>query len=154
MSDHIHSSHRIGVAAPADTAFMFFTPAGEELWVDGWKPRYIHPADGATREGMVFTTGEGEQFSIWQLATFDRMKRRSRYVRTTPALRTGFVEIACSPVGNDETAVQVSYTLTALTPAGEASLEAFEGDAFRRMIDGWGEAIARRLPQLCEAAIR
>jgi hypothetical protein len=154
MPDHIHSSHRIVIAAPADTAFMFFTPAGEELWVDGWSPRYIRPADGTTREHMVFTTGQAEQFSIWQLATFDRARRRSCYVRTKPALRTGFVEIACDPLGDNQSEVLVTYTLTALTPEGADSLRAFEGEAFRQMTDGWGDVIASRLPQMVTATIR
>ena len=36
MPCHLHASHRIVVDGPLDQAFMWFTPAGEELWVDGW----------------------------------------------------------------------------------------------------------------------
>ncbi len=41
MSRHIRNEHRIRIAAPADKAFMFFTPAGEELWVAGWRPHVV-----------------------------------------------------------------------------------------------------------------
>lgn len=154
MTLHIRSSHRIRVAAPADTAFMFFTPAGEELWVAGWKPRYVFPADGSTCAGMVFTTGADAQYTIWQLADFDRKARRSRYLRTTPALRTGFVEVLCMPVDDHHTEVRVEYDLTALSPEGEASLDAYRGAAFTAMIDEWATLIAARLPDLLSAAIR
>jgi hypothetical protein len=149
---HVQNQHRIRVAAPAVRAFQFFTPTGEELWVEGWHPSYIVPPDGHTEQGMVFTTGAGAEFTIWQLADYDEAKLRSRYVRTTPALRTGFVEIACAPVGDNETEVTVTYTMTALTPEGVVSLDPYRGDAFRKLIDGWAERIAAHLPALLAAA--
>ncbi|HZH44004.1 MAG TPA: SRPBCC family protein [Lysobacter sp.] len=154
MSRTIQSQHRIRIDAPADVAFMFFTPAGEELWVEGWRPRYVHPADGATVAGMVFTTGDGAELTIWHLVDFDRARRRSRYVRTTPGSRTGFVEIACEPLDAERCEVTVRYTMTALSAEGEAALEAFTPAAFARSIDGWGERIAACLPQLRTAHIR
>jgi hypothetical protein len=154
MPLHVSSRHRIRVAAPADIAFMFFTPAGEELWVDGWLPTYIHPADGRTAAGMVFTTGSGVQFTVWQLADFDRQALRSRYVRTTPALRTGFVTVHCRPLDDQHTEVEVGYELTALSPEGEASLDAYAGAAFTAMIDEWATLIAARLPLLLRTPIR
>lgn len=93
MPQHLHATHRIVVDAPVDRAFMFFTPAGEELWVDGWQPAYIHPRDGRTEAGMVFSTGEGAEHTVWILADFDRAAHRSRYLRCTPASRTGIVEV-------------------------------------------------------------
>lgn len=153
MRRHIHNSHSIQVAAPVATAFMFFTPAGEERWVDGWKPHYIQPTDGATRHGMVFTTGTADEFTIWQLVDFDKTTWRSRYVRTTPALRTGIVEVRCTPLDGNHTQVSVSYDITALNAAGEASLAAYEGDAFVGMIEGWAVAIAARLGELVGSEI-
>ena len=154
MPFHVSSSHRIVVDAPAAQAFMFFTPAGEELWVDHWQPHYLQPADGATCAGMVFTTGEGDERTIWCLADFDRERLRSRYVRTTPASRSGTVDIECEALGDDRTQVTVRYEMTALDPQGEASLEAYRGAAFESMIDGWARDIAARLPQLLASPIR
>jgi hypothetical protein len=50
--------------------------------------------------------------------------------------------------------VTVTYTLTALTVAGEKVLEAFEGPAFVAMIEQWKTLIDARLPQLLNASIR
>lgn len=154
MPRHLHATHRITVDAPPDRAFMFFTPAGEELWVDGWQPAYVHPADGSTVPGMVFTTGQGDERTIWTLVDFDRAARRSRYVRCTPASRTGVVEVRCTPLGDDRAEVWVSYTLTALNEAGERALDAFVDDRFAAMIDGWAQAIAARRDVLLNACIR
>jgi hypothetical protein len=154
MTQHVRNQHTIRIAAPAHVAFKFFTPAGEEVWVPHWHPRYLYPADGTTQQGQIFTTGEDDEFTIWQLADFDLTACRVRYVRTTPALRTGFVEVQCMAHDDDASDVLVSYELTALTPAGELTLAAFEGQAFAAMIDGWATAIAAHLPQLLAAPFR
>jgi len=154
MPRRVQSSHRIVVDMPADQCFMLFTPAGEELWVDGWQPEYIHPADGRTVAGMVFTTGSGEDATIWTLADFDREQRYSRYVRCTPGSRTGFVEVRCRALDGARSEVVISYALTALSAAGETVLEGFEGERFAAMIDGWANEIAMRREQLLQARIR
>lgn len=75
MAKRVQVTRRIVVGAPVDQAFMFFTPAGEELWVDGWQPRYVYPGDGRTEAGMVFTTGEGDDLDAGGL-----VPRRSGHV--------------------------------------------------------------------------
>ena len=154
MANRIHSSHTIVVDAPVDKAFMYFTPAGEELWVDGWRPNYVYPPDGRTVDGMVFITGDGDERTIWTLADFDRAAHRSRYVRCTPASRTSIVEVRCSALDAGRTAVLVSYTVTALNAAGEQVLKDFEGEHFIAMIDDWATKIANAREALLAATIR
>lgn len=124
---------------------MLFTPAGEERWVPGWEPVYLHPEGKATQPGMIFTTGAGEGQAIWYLADFDTTRHYSRYVRTTPGLRTGTVEILCTPDGDEATLVQVTYELVALSLAGADELRDFEGPAFVAMIEGWRTVIEERI---------
>jgi hypothetical protein len=154
MPERSVASHTISIPAPVDQCQRFFTPAGEELWVDGWRPAYIWPPDGRTEKGMVFTTGCGDDFTIWSLVDFDTASHRARYARVTPATRCGFVEVRCTPSGERATTVEVTYTLTALNEAGEQTLAAFSGPAFVAMIEGWRSAIEARLPQLLAATIR
>lgn len=154
MSHHRVLAHTIRIAAPIQSCQRFFTPAGEELWVDGWRPSYLHPADGRTERGMVFTTGSGEDFTIWSLVDFDTEAHYARYTRVTPSSRSGFVEVHCVELDPGSTAVTVSYTLTALTPAGVTMLAAFDAPAFADMIEGWRVSIEARLPQLLAASIR
>ncbi|WP_322029340.1 SRPBCC family protein [Paraburkholderia sp. J76] len=154
MPRRLHASHRIAVDAPVEQAFLFFTPAGEELWVDGWKPTYVHPLDGRTEAGMVFLTGQGDELTIWTLTDFDRQAHRSRYVRCTPASRTSIVDVHCAALDETRTEVCVSYTLTALNAVGERLLEDFEGERFAAMIDDWARKIAQRRELLLAASIR
>jgi len=155
MPLHRSVSHTIRIAAPVPQCQRFFTPAGEELWVDGWHPTYLHPADGRTERGMVFTTGRGDDFTLWSLVDFDTASLHyARYTRVTPSSRSGFVEVRCSACEPGVTAVEVRYTLTALTPAGEQALTELDDAAFAHMIEGWRTAIEARLPLLCEAVIR
>jgi hypothetical protein len=148
------AKHSFVVRAPASVVFRFFTPAGEELWVKDWRPRYVVPGDGRTEEGMVFVTGEGDQSTIWTLVDFDPERFHSRYVRCTPTSRIGLVEVSCIEISSESSRVEVQYTLTALTPTGEDELHAFEGQAFSAMIEQWSDAIEQRLTYLKEAPIR
>ncbi len=154
MAQRSFASHQICISAPLAQCHRFFTPAGEELWVEGWKPDYKVPSDGRTEPGMVFTTGSGEDFTIWTMVDFDTQACYSRYARVTPALRAGFVEVRCTAVNDQTTLVDVSYTLTALTEAGERSLQAFEGAEFTAMIEDWRKAVQKHLPKLLSAEIR
>lgn len=133
---HVRRSHAIVLALPPAEAFALFTPEGEKRWIREWDPRYLHPASGETREGMVFTTGTGDELTYWSLVDYDPRGLRSRYARVTPASRFGFVAVACDPE-DAGTRVTVAYAFTALTPAGETFLEGFGDDAFRAMIEGW-----------------
>lgn len=153
MSRHLQCHHRITIDLPVDRAFMLFTPAGEERWVEGWAPRYVHPTDGRTEAGMVFSTGAGDETTHWLLADFDRAARRSRYVRCTPASRMTVVEVRCRAIDGARTEVDVGYTLTALNHAGVAAIDSFDR-GFVAMIDGWAAAIAAQREALLAAEIR
>ena len=137
VARHVRRSHTIRVDAPVDDVFALLTPAGEELWVEGWKPVYLHPRSGETQAGMVFTTGVGEDFTCWLLADYDAAKHTECYARVTPASRFGIVEVACDAEGARGTAVTVAYTYTALTEAGNAFIDAFTDERYREMIEEW-----------------
>jgi hypothetical protein len=141
MPLHIRNQRALRLPLPADTAFLLFTPKGEERWIPEWRPRYIRPAGGETEAGMVFTTGDGEDFTIWQVVDFDAAARKARYARTTPTSRTGMVTVEATPLGDHDTEVLVRYEMTALSPQGEESLRQYEGDAFANMMAQWRGAI-------------
>jgi hypothetical protein len=148
------ASHTIRVQAPIDQCQRFFTPAGEELWVEGWRPTYLIPSDGRTEAGMVFTSGEGETYTIWTLLDFDTEAHYARYSRVTPATRTGLVEVHCKASADGGTDVAVTYTMTAVNQGGLSSLEAYRGQAFVNMIEDWKQKIDAMLPSLLTASIR
>ena len=134
---HVHRAHEIEIDAPVADVFPLLTPAGEELWVEGWAPVYLNPRSGETQKGMVFTTGEGADLTLWSVADYDPAHHTARYVRVTPASRFGFVEVACQATGTARTRVRVAYTYTALTDAGNEFIEQLTEESYRAMIEEW-----------------
>jgi hypothetical protein len=145
MTERIERTHTIDIDLPADDAFPLFSPRGEEAWASGWKPEYVHPANGETLEGMVFRTGEGVETTLWSCIAFDEVSHRVKYVRVTPASRFATVEVVCSAVGPSRTQVHVTYVITALTPHGCKYLAGLRELEFRSMIEGWRQAIGDML---------
>ena len=150
----IVASHTISIDLPVQQCQRLFTPAGETHWVEGWQPRYLHPADGRTEAGMLFITGDGAETTTWVLQTYTQAPYRARYARVTPASRWGFVEVECRSSGEQTTQVQVTYEMHALTPEANAVLKGFEPEPFAAMIDGWKACIDRQLETLRHLTIR
>jgi hypothetical protein len=139
MALHIEvsGSMRLG-ASPAD-AFMFLTPEGEKRWVVGWEPEYLHPADGALQQGLTFRTQHGGEETLWLVARLNGPKEVD-YVRVTPASRMGIVSVRVSAAGVAASDVTVTYRLTSLSPAADATVDAF-GRAFPEMLAMWERSI-------------
>lgn len=150
---HVVSTHTIHVDAPVDQCQRFFTPAGEELWAEGWRPTYLHPSDGSTQRGMVFTTGHADEHTVWILADYGTQPHYARYLRVTPASRCAVIEVLCTPVEPSRTSVTVTYSATALHEDAAPSLDAYSGAAFKDMIEAWRFRIEERLPQLLSSWI-
>ena len=142
---HVHRAHEIEIDAPVADVFPLLTPTGEELWVEGWAPVYLHPRSRETQAGMVFTTGEGADLTLWSVADYDPVRHTARYVRVTPASRFGYVEVVCEAAGAARTRVRVAYRYTALTDAGNAFIEQFTEESYRGMIEEWRRLIGAYL---------
>ncbi|WP_018152211.1 SRPBCC family protein [Leeia oryzae] len=134
---HEHVTHRIELPMPIEACFPLFTAQGETLWVPDWHPVYVYPADGHTTQGMVFITGQCDETTYWTMVDYDPLHHFSRYARVTPGSRSVMVEVRCEAVAENTTAVQVSYTLTGLSEAGNQSIRTFVGDAYVAMIEEW-----------------
>lgn len=147
-------THEIRVALPVDEAFLLFTPKGEEAWVLGWSPDYVFPTTGETAKDMVFRTGSGEEATIWTCLEWQPERHHVRYLRTTPAQRTAFIEVNCS-ADNDATRVFVSYGYVPLTEKGEEAVAAITPETFAVSIDEWSALITdylrRGMPSADEA---
>lgn len=141
----VERTHTIVIDAPVARVFPMFTPLGETVWVEGWKPEFLNPKNGATEQFMVFRTGSGASETLWTCCDWEPAKHFVRYVRVTSASRFGFVDVQARAAGAATTSVTVTYRYVALTAAGEAELAAFTEDAFRAMIDGWRVAVSKWL---------
>jgi hypothetical protein len=140
MAVHIHVSGSFRVAAPPAEAFRFFTPDGERLWVPGWEPEYLHPADGTFGAGLTFRTRHGGELTLWLVSRCDAAAGTIEYVRVTPDSRLGTIAVALARAAEDVTAASVTYRLTALSTDGERKLDAFAAE-FDSMLASWERLI-------------
>lgn len=134
---HLIREHQFELALPLAIAFPLFTPRGEMAWVPGWRPIFLHPVDGEPQEGMVFTTGAGDDLTFWSCIEWSPEQHRVRYARVTPTSRFVHVTVACTLEGPCRTCVLVRYEMTALTVSGEAFLASLSEEAFCASIGQW-----------------
>nr|BFE77861.1 hypothetical protein GCM10020093_004620 [Planobispora longispora] len=105
------------VPLPPDEAFRLFTARGEELWVDGWQPRFPVPVEDDTEPGTVFETGAHGEATVWVVLARERGRSIS-YARVTPGSRAGTVSVTLEPAGRpareygEASEVTVTYDLT------------------------------------------
>ncbi|MGN6465059.1 MAG: hypothetical protein ACTHLP_06195 [Rhizobiaceae bacterium] len=142
---HARFTHEIVVPLPAGKAFPLFTPRGEEGWVPGWKPAYLLPESGETCENMVFTTGGGDDATIWTCLKWQPRTWQVRYLRVTPASRAAFVDVVCSEECPALTRVRVSYEFVALTESGRDFVAGMTPQSFAADIDNWSMLIREHL---------
>jgi hypothetical protein len=138
MSTSVHCTAEIAVGLPRDKAMALFTPEGERRWAAGWDPHY---SQGGRRDGLgtVFTTTHGGSQATWVMV--DRLPQSIRYARVVPAMTAGTIAVEVVSSHEAATQVRVTYDLTALSPAGERWLEAFDA-AYQAEIASWAIDIA------------
>lgn len=141
---HVDRQGTLCVAIAPARALELFTPRGEELWVPGWQPVYLHPHDGSTRDGGVFTTVTDGNPTYWMVTHWEPEHGRARYARITPELHAVDVAIECRANGTG-TLVGVRYRLTALTERGNEAVAGWTEQEFTRMLRTWEELIANHL---------
>ena len=136
-------SHSFDLPLPSSQAFRFFEPEGERSWAPGWNPVYVVPADGHLEKGMVFTTGEGADHTIWIVLGLAPSAGAVEYARITPGARLAIVRVQCSQIDPSRTRVTVSYEFTGLSEAGNAYVRSMDEASYRAFIESWGETIRR-----------
>jgi hypothetical protein len=149
MARTMHRTAEIVVGVPPDQAIALFTPEGERRWADGWDPQYPQPS---RREGpgAVFTTSHGAHQATWVMV--DHGPDRVRYARIVHGLTAGIVAVDLFASRDDTTRARVTYDLTALGPAGESHLEAFDAD-YQAEIAAWSTEIAAALQSSLSSVI-
>jgi len=96
-----------------------FGPVREAEWAPDWSPRFIHPAQGLQREGVVFTTSPGYgRERLWLLTTYDVRNGRVEYVVVTPAFTANEIKIRVAPDGEQHCKATITCRRSALAPEG------------------------------------
>jgi hypothetical protein len=135
----VTSTGTIHLNGPIEKVFPFFTPLGEKAWAPGWDPQPIYPADGATREGMVFRTQDGQPM-LWVVSHYDPAKHEISYVTVTHQTLVRQIVISCMEE-NGTTVAYVAYTMTGLSAEGNRMAEEYTGKSHAARLKHWEDAI-------------
>ncbi len=117
----------------------------EKAWAVGWEPEVIFAAGGAPAEGDVFLIRRGGPEEVWVLTTWDPPAGRAGYIHVTAGRDVTEIRIRVSGPVHGPSRVEVSYTWTGLSEAGNAFVEEQTEESFRRSMIEWEEEMAHYL---------
>jgi hypothetical protein len=124
----------------------FFGPVREAEWAPDWSPRFIHPAQGVQREGVVFTTSSGHGSDrLWLLTTYDVRNGRVEYVVVTPAFTANEIKIRVVPDGEQRCKATITYRRSALAQEGNEEVVKLDAHWAEEQRSHWETAINEAL---------
>jgi hypothetical protein len=139
-------SFTIGLNGSVANATPLFGPMREAEWAPEWSPRFIHPAQGAQEEGVVFTTtSEHGKDRLWLLTTYEVSEGRVEYVVVAPALTTSEIKIRIVPDGERRCRAKITYRRSALTPEGNEEVAKLDVHWAEEQRMHWEKAINEAL---------
>ena len=119
-----------------------FGPVHEADWAPGWSPRFIHPAQGAQEEGVVFTTTSGQgKDRTWVLTVYDAREGRVEYVVVTPGVTATEIQIRVVPDGEQHCKATITYRRSALRPEGNQEVAQLDAHWAKDQQIQWETAI-------------
>lgn len=122
-------------------ATPLFGPVRETEWAPHWAPRFLHPSEGAQRDGAMFTTTGAGKERLWLLTTYDVENGRVEYVVVTPGFTANEIKIHLLPSGNRQCKAVITYRHSALEPKGNEEVEKLDAQwAEQERID-WETAV-------------
>ncbi len=134
----ITRTYRQTINATPDRVFPLLCPVREAEWLDGWRYSMIYSQSGLVEEGAVFSTPtDGDEDTVWICTRHDPAQRVVEFTRFTYASRVCVLRIAVSPRDGERSSVDVTYTYTAITAAGNVSIEGFTEHTFLGAVTFW-----------------
>jgi hypothetical protein len=120
-------------------------PLREAEWAPDWSPHFLHPVDGAQREGAVFVTNSHGRERIWVLTKYDVENGRVNYVVVTPGFTTNEIAIRVVADGKHRSKATISYRCSALTPEGNKDVAKLDAHWAEEQHVHWEKAINEAL---------
>jgi hypothetical protein len=135
-------SFTLTLEASVAEATPLFGPVREAEWSPHWSPHFLHPAAGAQREGVVFTTTTPKGFEqLWMLTEFDVVAGRVAYIVVTPGYTANQVTIRLAPAGAGRSLATVTYRHSALVPRANDDVERLDARWAAQQREHWEAAI-------------
>jgi hypothetical protein len=115
---HLTTSFHFDVHAPFARVALLFGPESEKTWAGPrWQPQFLYPLPAHDTQGAVFTVPHGPHTSIWVNTLYDVTAGRMQYVAIIPNIVANVIDVRVTATNPPQTAVDVTYTRTALDPA-------------------------------------
>jgi len=119
-----------------------FGPVRETEWAPTWTPRFIHPLEGAQREGVVFTTrSANDKERFWLLTAYDVKEGRVEYVFVTPGFTVNEIKIRVLPDGEKQCRAVITYRHSALALEGNEEVVKLDAHWAEQQRVHWETAI-------------
>lgn len=136
-------------------------PVREAEWVPGWTPRLVLSESGLAEPNCVFFTPDpaapGEAEAIWTVLRQDSAAGIVEMLKVTPGFLVVRLSVDLRPRPTGGCHAEVVYRYTALSPAGEAYVQARTRRAYAEFMRDWEKALnaylqEQRRPKRVEAA--
>jgi hypothetical protein len=126
------------IQAPPSVVHSLICPVKEAEWLDGWDYHLIFSHSGVAEKGCVFTSkSAGEKDTIWLITKREDATCETDFARITPDSRVAEVTVRIEDGGRQTSRVHITYTITALTEAGNQFIEKFTEDNFVKDMQFW-----------------
>jgi hypothetical protein len=105
----------------------------------------VFPADGSPHEGAVFLIRRADVEQVWVLIRWDSEARCADYVHVTSGHDVTEIRISVSGPEQGPAHVDVTYTWTGLSEAGNAFVDEQSEESFDTWMGEWEEEMAHYL---------
>ena len=131
-------------AAPVERLFPLLCPVREAEWIEGWAPTLILSESGVAEADCVFVTSASPVDAVWVVTRHEPDNGFVEMIKVTPEVTVCRLSIRLRAVGSGCEA-DVCYAHTSLGPRGDAFVDAFTDDAWRRFMRDWELRLAHYL---------
>lgn len=138
----VTQQYRQTIDASPEKVFPLLCPVREAEWLDGWRCTMLHSQSGLVEAGAVFSTPrEGEPDTVWVVTKYDPSKFRIEFTRFTHRSRICVLKIGVRPRDQSSSYVDIAYTYTGISPAGNQFIDALTEEGFRADMKHWEDAV-------------
>ena len=134
-----HGSFELRQAA--DVVFPLFCPVREGEWLESWNPGVIYSNTGVAEPECVFTSPDRYGSAMWLVSHYDPAARAIHMVKIAPELTACLLKIGVRTLSESGSEVSVTYSHTAISPAGKEFVDGFSEAAYSRIMAHWKAAL-------------
>jgi hypothetical protein len=137
----VSHTYRQRLKRPPEEVFPLLCPVREKEWVEGWNPIIVYSFSGYAEGDCIFITPDGDSEAIWIVIHYDPKNYRIEFVKITPRITAGRINISLFGDKEEETIAEITYTYTALSERGRTFVEQFTAEAYQIFMKKWEDTL-------------